>query len=196
MLFAAVTISAVTITLAQQKVNIKTIFRMLPDDVFPEYIPLDDIEGKESHISVCDYKNGYLELGGGQFTWEMCYWNLKDRRKLVAVNIHTEDGSVIRTFFYKKGKLQEDKNYKLGGEQTYKLEDFIDVSQLNPDVLAKAKKAFAKGNYKLFFGLPQKGTSLKVWLNEYSLFEEHDAFPYEALKSVTIKWKNEKWVKQ
>ena len=60
---------------AQQQVNIKTLFWMLPADAFPEYVPQDDKEGKESHISVCDYKNGYLELGGGQFIGEMCYWN-------------------------------------------------------------------------------------------------------------------------
>ena len=182
--------------MAQQKVNVKTLFHLFPADVFPEYVPQDDKQAKESHISVCDYKNGYLELGGGQFTCEMCYWNLKDGRKLIAVNRHTEYGSVIRTFFHKKDKLTEDKNYKLGGEQTYKLNDFVDVSQLAPDVFAKVKEAFAKGEYNLYYGLPQKGTSLKVWLDTYSLVEDYDAIPYEAQKQVTIKWVNEKWVKQ
>ena len=195
-LLVAITISAITTASAQQKVNIKTLFWMLPDDVFPEYVPLDDKKGKESHINECDYKNGYLSFGGSQYTWEMCYWNLKDGRKLVAVNNHTEDGSVIRTFFYEKGKLREDKNYKLGGEQTYKLEDFIDVSQLKPDELNKVRKEFNKGNYTFYYNLPQKGTSLIVSLNEYSLLESYDVIPYEAQKQVTIKWINEKWVKQ
>jgi len=184
----------------QQRVNVKTLFRMLPEKVFPEYVPYDDQEAKESHISECDYKNGYLELGGAQYAWEMCYWNLKDGRKLVAVNQHTETGSVIYTFFYEKGKLREDKNYKLGGEQTYRLEDFVDVSQLSPEVLAEAKENFNKGNYSLYFGLPQKGTSLKVWIDAYSLAIDEEggngAIPYDATKTVTIKWINEKWVRQ
>jgi hypothetical protein len=44
--------------------------------------------------------------------------------------------------------------------------------------------------------LPQKGTSLKAWLDGYSLFEEFAAIPYEAFKQVAIKWMNEKQVKQ
>ncbi len=180
---------------SQQKVNIRTLFWMLPANAFPEYVPQNDKQSKESYISVCDYKNGYLELGGGQFTWEMCYWNLKDGRKMVAVNSHTEYGSIIRVFFYEKGSLIEDVDYKLGGEQTYVLDDFIDVSQLIPEVLTRAKEAFNEGNYYLYFGLPRKGTSLKVWLDEHSLLEEYDAIPYDALKQVTIKWINEKWVK-
>ena len=180
---------------AQQKVNIEILFWMLPADALPGHIDTDKQTIKEQ-ILVCDYKNGYLELGGGQFTWEMCYWNLKDGRKLVAVNNHTEYGSIIRTFFYEKGKLREDKNYKLGGEQLYKPEDLIDTSQLTPKILSRVKKAFNQGNYKLYFGLPRSGTSLKVWLNNYSLLEEHDVIPYEAQKTVTIKWINEIWVKQ
>lgn len=182
---------------SQQKVNIKTLLWMLPKDVLSELMPHKDKKAIEANILTCDYKNGYIELlGRGQFTWEMCYWNLKDGRKLVAINDYTEHGSIIRVFFYEKGKLREDKNYQLGGEQTYKLEDFIDVSQLEPDVLKKARAAFAKGDYNLYLGLPQKGTSLKVWLDDYSLLEEYDAIPYEAQKQVTIKWINEKWVKQ
>ena len=169
---------------------------MLPDDVFPDYVPQDDIEAKESHINECDYKNGYISLGGGQFGWEMCYWNLKDGRKLVAVNSDTETGSIIRTFFYDKGKLREDKNYKLGGNQTYKLEDFVEISQLAPDIVKKAREAFDEGKYNLFYQLPQKGTSIKVLLDEYSLTESYDDIPYEAQKTVIIKWVNEKWVKQ
>ena len=57
---------------AQQQVNIKTLFWMLPADAFPN-MSHKTTRGKESHISVCDYRNGYLELGGGQFIWEMCY---------------------------------------------------------------------------------------------------------------------------
>lgn len=180
----------------QQKVNIKTLFWMLPADALPEYIDISDRDALEELILVRDLQNGYLEIGGAQFTWEMCYWNLKDGRKLVAVNKNTVYGSVIRTFFYEKGKLKEKSDYKLGGEQTYILEDFVDVSQLDSDVLTKAREAFSRGDYNLYFGLPQEGTSLKVWLDEYSLMEQYDAIPYEAQKQVVLKWENEKWVKQ
>ena len=47
-----------------------------------------------------------------------------------------------------------------------------------------------------YYGLPREGTSLKVWLDEYSLLEEYDAIPYEAQKQVVIKWEDEKWIKQ
>ena len=181
---------------SRQEVNIETLFWMLPSDALPVYVDVADREATEALMLVRDHENGYLELGGAQSMWEMCYWNLKDGRKLVAVNSLTEQGSVIRTFIYGKGKLKEESGYKLGGEQTFELEDFVDVSQLEPDLLTRAKEAFDRGNYHLYFGLPREGTSLKVWLDEYSLLEEYDAIPYEAQKQVIIRWENEKWVKQ
>jgi hypothetical protein len=115
---------------------------------------------------------------------------------LVATNDQTDFGSTIHIFFYENGQLIEDVNYKLGDEQTYELEDLVDISQLRPEVLEQAKAAFETGNYKLYFELPQKGTSLTLWLSVYSLMGEHYAIPEEALKKVTIKWENEEWVRQ
>ena len=127
-------------------VNIKDVFLLLFDNVFPEEISvanrkllLNNIGKNKAYdisqtpIDVCDVKNGYLSLTGRQFGWEMCYWNLKDGCKLVAINNGTESGSEIRTIFYQNGKLAEDHNYRLGGNQNYKLIDFIDVAQLSSD---------------------------------------------------------------
>lgn len=189
-------------------VNIKDIFLLLPDDAFPEAISvanrkllLNSIGEDRAYdisstpIDVCDVKNGYLSLTGMQFGWEMCYWNLKDGRKLVAINNGTESGSEIRTFFYQNGKLTEDPNYQLGGNQIYTLTDFVDVSQLTSSTRKFAEKQFAKGDYIVYYQLPQKGTSLKLNIDTYQLmdYDEAHEIHYEATKEVTLKWNNEKW---
>lgn len=193
------------------KVNIKDIFLLLPDDAFPiEGISLANRKLLLNHIGdekgydisptpieICDVKNGYLNLTGMQFGWEMCYWNLKDGRKLVALNNGTESGSEIRIFFYQNGKLTEDTDYQLGGNQNYKLTNFVDVSKLSSDTRKFAEQQFAKGAYSLYYQLPQKGTSLTVAIDTYQLmdYDGTHEMPAEAIREVTLKWENEKWIK-
>ena len=192
-------------------VNIKDIFLLLPENVFPK-VPITLAQRKELlecigeegaseiytfPIKVCDVKNGYLSLTGMQFGWEMCYWNLNDGRKLVAVNNNTESGSEIRIFFYQNGKLSEDHNYQLGGNQNYKLTDFIDVPQLSSNIRKLAEEQFAKGDYSIYYQLPQEGTSLILSVDDRQLLDYHETYeiPYEATKYLILKWKNEKWVR-
>ena len=193
------------------KVNIKDIFLLLPDDAFPiEGISLANRKLLLNHIGdekgydisptpieICDVKNGYLNLTGMQFGWEMCYWNLKDGRKLVAVNSGSETGSDIRIFFYQNDKLTEDYNYQLGGKQNYTLSDFVDVSQLSSETRKYAEQQFAKGAYSLYYQLPQKGTSLTVAIDTYQLmdYDGTHEMPAEAIREVILKWENEKWVR-
>ena len=193
------------------KVNIKDIFLLLPDDAFPmEGISLADRKLLLNHIGdekgydisptpieICDVKNGYLNLTGTMYNWEMCYWNLKDGRKLVAVNSGSETGSEISMFFYQNGKLTKDHNYQLGGNQKYTLTDFVDVSQLSSDTRKFAEQQFAQGNYQLYYQLPRKGTSIKIGMDVNEMTEnpeDYDVF-YEASKDLILKWENEKWVR-
>jgi hypothetical protein len=190
-------------------VNIKDIFLLLPNDVFlVEEISKENRALLLNHvgedkafdisltpIGVCDIKNGYLNLTGSQYDWEMCYWNLRDGRKLVAVNNSTETGSKIRVFFYDDGKLTEDYNYILGGEQDYKLTDFIDISQLSSKSREYAEQQFINGTYHLYYQLPQNATSITISIDINELVdhdENYDDF-YEASKNVILKWENEEW---
>ena len=188
-------------------VNIKDIFMLLPGYVFNmDYslanrkLLLNCIGEEKAYdispipIEVCDVKNGYLNLGGG---WELCYWNMKDGRKLVATNSVDEDGSEINTFFYQNRILTEDPSYQLGGDQNYKLTDFVDVSKLSSSTRKLAEEQFAKGEYHIYFQLPQSGTSLKVRIDESQLmgYGEGSKIPEEAMKELTLKWVNEKWVR-
>ena len=199
-------------TTAATAVNIKDIFLLLPEDAFMEgeaitvairKLLLKHIGEKKGYdisktpIDVCDVKNGYLSLTGMQYGWEMCYWNLKDGRKLVAINDLTESGSEIRIFFYQNGNLTEDPGYRLGGNQNYVLADFIHVSQLSSNTRKFAEKQYAKGAYYMYYKLPKKGTSLTVRIEIYQLtdYNEDHEIPYEATKEVTLKWINEKWVR-
>lgn len=193
-----------------ENVNIKDIFLLLADDALPmEAISIANRKLMLSHIGeekafdisptpilVCDVKNGYLSLGGMQFAWEMSYWNMHDGRKLVVINKGTEAGSEIRVFFYQNGTLTEAPNYQLGGQPNYTLTDFVDVEQLPSAVRKFAEQQFAKGAYDLYYQLPQKGTSLTVGIDAYVFMLDYDKefeIPDEAVKSVTLKWKNEKW---
>ena len=196
-------------TYATDAVNIKDIFLLLPDDVFPmeaisvanRKLLLNKIGGEDAYdisptpIDICDVKNGYLSLTGMETGWEMCYWNLKDGRKLVAVNNKAESESEIRIFFYQDGRLTEDLNYKLGGNQNYSLSDFIDFSKLSSDTRKFAEKQFAKGDYHIYYQLPQSGTSLILNIDTDQLMNNNETYeiPYDAIKDVIIKWKNEHW---
>lgn len=197
-------------------VTIKDIFLLLPNDALPmegisvanRKLLLGHIGEEKSYdisptpIDVYDVKNGYLSLGGMQYGWEMSYWNLQDGRKLVAINDNTEAGSEIRTFFYQDGKLTEDPYYQLGGKQTYQLSDFVDVAKLPSAAKNFAAQQFAKGNYFLYYQLPQQGTSLTVNIDPYQLMlddipDNDEAFeiPDKATREVILKWKNEKWTR-
>lgn len=196
-------------TVNDKSVNIKDIFLLLPDDVFPvEEISKENralllkhigknkaFDISSTPIGVCDVKNGYLNLTGSQYDWEMCYWNLEDGGKLVAVNNSTETGSEIRVFFYDNGKLTEDYNYILGGEQDYQLNDFFDVSKLSSQSRRYAEQQFTNDAYHLYYQLPQNGTSIIISIDIDELVdhdENYDDF-YEASKNVILKWKNEEW---
>ena len=99
-----------------RKTNIKDIFLMLPDNAFghPDFtlekrkemlktigqqpnINVENYDGTYAYIELCDERNGYLSafyyfLEG--YKYEICYWNLKDGRKLVAVNKDEGHGNV------------------------------------------------------------------------------------------------------
>lgn len=192
---------------ASTPVNIKDIFLLLPSYVFNMNYSLANRKlllnciGEEKAydispipIEVCDVKNGYLSLGDG---WELCYWNMKDGRKLVATNSIDEEGSEINTFFYQNRILTEDPSYQLGGDHNYKLTDFVDVSKLSSNTRKLAEEQFAKGEYHIYFQLPQSGTSLRVRIDEGQLmsYDEASKIPEEATKELTLKWVNEKWVR-
>lgn len=173
------------------KINIKDIFIMLPKGA----CPLDQshrkelLKDKSNFPGICDTRNAYLSIERAQFTWEMCYWNMKDGRKLVAVNQNTEEqGSKIRISFYENGTLYEDKNYRLAGNRKFKPSDFIDVSRLEADIRKQVEQNFATGKYNLYYQLPQKGTSVIITLDTYSLLNYSDEIPYEICKDVVLQW--------
>ena len=70
--------------IAANEVNVKTLFALLPSDAFRFCLRTN--ADLEKYIKVCDLKNGYLELEfEDESSWEMCYWNLKDGNKLIAI---------------------------------------------------------------------------------------------------------------
>ncbi|MGI6291393.1 MAG: hypothetical protein ACOXZH_03055 [Bacteroidales bacterium] len=87
--------------IAQQQVNVKTLFALLPSDAF-RFLPSDKPADLEKYIKVCDLKNGYLQLEfEDESSWEMCYWNLKDGNKLIAI---TRVGA-YSFYLYSNGKI-------------------------------------------------------------------------------------------
>jgi hypothetical protein len=92
---------ATSSAVAQEQVNVKTLFDMLPADAFL-LLPSDNPGGLEKYIKVCDYRNGYLRLEfEDQGSWEMCYWNLKNGDKLVA----TSCAGFFSFYLYSDGKI-------------------------------------------------------------------------------------------
>lgn len=191
-------------------VILKEIFLRLPSDAFQAAGGLSvaqrqqlftsagdepTAEASPTQIDRYDPRNGFISLNGAQFGWEMCYWNLPDGRKLVAVNEGTESGSLLRAFFYQDGQLTEAPDYRLGGEQVFILADFVDLTQLLPTTRQLAQQQFALGEYHLYYQLPQTGTALTVRLDTQHMLdyaEAHD-IPDTALKEVQLKWIDYQW---
>ena len=131
-----------------RKTNIKDIFLMLPDNAFghPDFtlekrkemlktigqqpnINVENYDGTYAYIELCDERNGYLSvfyyfLEG--YKYEICYWNLKDGRKLVAVNKDEGHGDV-NFYLYENGNLSEDLYY-CPDIYNVQLDDFFETS--------------------------------------------------------------------
>ena len=160
---------------AQKRINIKDIFLMLPDNAFEE-VDLNIEKRKKlletigqnpttsddyNFIDICDIKNGYMSVIYHIEGWkyELCYWNLKDGRKLVAVNKDAGFGN-IEFYLYKDGQLKKDSSLAPNIEK--KLEDFFDTSRLNQKEKDKLKELFYD---RLVFAhfLPRKGTAISMY---------------------------------
>ena len=221
-LLSVVGITAQNNKQTNKKINIKDIFLMLPDKAFehPDFTlekrkkmlktigqrPDTDVQnynGTYAYIDVCDERNGYLSafyyfLEG--YKYEICYWNLKNGQKLVAVNKDEGHGDV-NFYWYKDGKLTEDPYYcpVCGGD----LNDFFETSHLN----AKEKKILQNLFEKRIvfqYVLPRKGTSIEKRIGfipfdmEYESMFEDAGLKEEKIryKHIIFKWINEEWVEE
>jgi hypothetical protein len=78
-------IGATSCTNAQKEVDVKALFDLMPAEAFI-MTDGDTPAELEEYMTVCDNENRYLRLEfEDQVTWEMCYWDLKDGNKLIAV---------------------------------------------------------------------------------------------------------------
>ncbi|NLX41001.1 MAG: hypothetical protein GXY75_03785 [Bacteroidales bacterium] len=84
-LFFMTMIGATSCANSQKEVDIKALFDLMPAEAFS----MTDWETPaelEEYMAVCDHENRYLRLEfEDQVSWEMCYWDLKDGNKLIAI---------------------------------------------------------------------------------------------------------------
>lgn len=200
----------------EKKVGIKDFFLMLPDSAFEDYDYMElkdrkkllktigqDNEDSRPYIDVCDPKNGYLSvfyyyIDDTQI--QICYWNLKDGRKLVGVNRHQGFGE-LSFFIYENGELKDGSSY-MPDTKNVQVTDFFDTSRLN----AKEKKILQDiFNDRIVFRyvLPRKGRSIEMCIGfpiqdmDYeTMFDEAGIEDKIAYKHIVFKWVNEKWVKE
>ena len=95
-LFAMTVVGATFCGNTQQEVNVKTLFDMLPYDALPEHVALGELD-RDEYICNAIMKTATL-VGRRPLRWQMCYWNLNDGRKLVAVNQGFETGPRLLFF--------------------------------------------------------------------------------------------------
>lgn len=206
---------------AEKKIGIKDFFLMLPDSIFEKgdcILKLKDrkemlktigqtIEGPNGnylpYINVCDPQNGYLSVlyySIDDGINQICYWNLKDGRKLVGVNRHQGFGT-LSFYIYENGKLKDGSSY-MPDTQNIQVSDFFDTSRLN----AKEKKTLQdifKNRIVFRYVLPRKGKSIEMCIGfpvqdmEYeTMFDEAGLGDKIVYKHIVFKWVDEKWVKE
>ena len=128
----------------------------------------------------------------------MCYWNLKDGRKLIALdNFNEFDCKPPKIFFYKDGELTPDDDYwernlKLS---SFTLSDFFDLKQLSANSRKTLQEALNKGERPFSFVLPRKGTSISISFNHQEILYELDDVDDDATKQIYYNWINEKWIR-
>lgn len=198
-------------------VNIKDFFVMLPDEAFTE-TGFTLKERKEmlktigqanvgnnpyAYIDVCDIRNGYMStffysLEG--YKYELCYWNLKDGRKLLAVN--KDSGfSELDFYIYEGGKLRKDDSLA-PNTKDIRVEDFFDTSRLDQKEKKVLKDLFE--NRMVFrICLPRQGKSIDMVMGFIPFDMEYEGLLEDAgledkirHKHVIFNWVNEKWVKE
>lgn len=165
-LLIAVMLGAAPNTAAQQKVDVKMLFRLLPDDAFEfqSHRWKNDRVELDSYIKVCDYKNGFLRLEFDSANyWEMCYWNLKNGNKLIAVRSHPILSASF--YLYADGKIEP--TSKFGTDEIYE------------DINNSIADNCCDNTTELL--IPRYGTSI------YAAHNTLDAFIY--------KWQNEHFVR-
>lgn len=106
-MMVAVLFAGTSMLAAQDKVDLMTIFKALPQNMLQ--CIHDSVSGKdiESFIDVCDEKNHYLSFQDDLYGWKMRYWNLKDGKKLV-IFCHPLGGQF---YVYDKGKVSKTEKY-------------------------------------------------------------------------------------
>ena len=199
-----------------KKINIRDIFLMLPEQAVDNRwsveerkkllthvgVPAEGQEWIEPYVEVCDERNGYLRayLSYPDPTLEVCYWNLKDGRKLVGVN-NTFGYSDLKFYIYDRGRLCEDRLLAPKVSEV-KVEDFYDLSQLSPKQRATLTDIF-KHRLVFLFKLPQKGTSIEMYVGareqdaEYdTMFDDLGLGDLVDTKYVVFRWVNEQWIKE
>ena len=144
-------------------------------------------------FDVVDEKNGFLNITGAfEGIWEMCYWNMANNIKLVAV-YQQECGpvcaiNVFKFYRYENDKLVEEQIHHVIPEY----EDIYDAFFIDGDT-SKKKLDDQDIIATLLFRLPRKGKDIiAMFGNEeskdtYSKFAKGDA--------MLLKWDNGKFKK-
>lgn len=151
-------------------------------------------------FDVLDTKNGYLKIiGAFEGSWEMCYWNLKNGNKLIAVN---EIGcgpicdSRLTFFEYSQHKLTCLPYNSIMPQIDYT--DCYDLVKIKENNSPEDYELLKKQLYPAWtFSLPQKGKNIIV---NFELIEDFEAGKYKifyrsASNRLELIWKENHFVK-
>ena len=172
--------------------NITVFFTMLPPECFLSPAPTNQereqlLSGASIHdlaVGIKDVRNGYLNLVGAfEGVWEMCFWNTKDRGKLLAVNSR-QCGPVCWTdlFFYRldaAGNLQPDLSLRTGLESQLVAADFYYTERMGERELSVLRNP---AEY-IVFDLPRLGRDIVVRRDHNFIFD--DGVPEHLLRPIT-----------
>jgi hypothetical protein len=144
-LFVVIAAGATSCANTQKEVDVKTLFDLMPSEAFI-LLPADTPAELEQYIAICDSENGYLRLEfEDQSYWEMCYWELNEGGKLVAVS-----GIGAHSFYlYNNGELKSTTDFGIT-EMERAIENSL---AMNP-----------YDNW-VYFYLPRYGTSVYLSVN-------------------------------
>lgn len=147
-------------------------------------------------IEEFDKINGYMRITGAfEGTWEMCYWNLNDKSKLIATTMYSCgplcSTNYIEFYYFREGQLIETTFCQIVPDCS-----MIDLITLAKDqTTVQAIRPLYKEPISFVYYLPRKGKNIRV---EYQGLEYFDLEYLKPLLQGTIlelEWTGEKFKK-
>mgnify|MGYP000882734079 CR=1 FL=1 len=147
-------------------------------------------------IEELDVKNGYMRVSGAfEGIWEMCYWNLNDKSKMLATTMYTCGPlcmtEYIKFYHYNNGQIIEIPFGKVIPNSF-----FIDlITLIKEEKTIKDIRPLYEEPIAFVYYLPRKGKNIRVEYQGVEYFEKKYLKSLLKGDNLELEWTGDKFIK-